>query len=114
MEGMEDQHPERVRRICLAMAGATEKLSHGEPTFFVRKRVFAMISNNHHGDGHVAVCIPAAPGEQAALIASRPETYYYPKYVGVSGWVGIELSQIDDEDLAVHLHEAFRMINNKR
>jgi hypothetical protein len=28
----------------------------------------------------------------------------------VKGWVGIELSQISDEDLAVHLHEAHRLI----
>src|SRR5207247_11358307 len=33
----------------------------------------AAFSNNHHNDGHVAVCIPALPGEQEALIASFPE-----------------------------------------
>ena len=43
----------RVRKICLGLPGATEKLSHGEPTFFVSGRVFAMFSNNHHSDGHV-------------------------------------------------------------
>src|SRR5439155_15878211 len=71
---------QRVRRICLALPGTTEKLSHGEPTFFVKKRVFAGISNNHHNDGHVAVCIPALPGEQEALIASSPKIYYRPPY----------------------------------
>jgi len=30
---------ERVRRICAALPGTTEKLSHGEPTFFIRKGV---------------------------------------------------------------------------
>src|ERR1700709_2420236 len=90
---------ERVRRICLSMPGASEKLSHGEPTFFVKKRVFAMCSNNHHNDGHVAVWIPAEPSEQEALIAGLPKTYYRPPYVGVKGWVGIELSEIDDEEL---------------
>jgi hypothetical protein len=58
----------RVRRICLALPGASENISHGEPTFFVKKRVFAMFSNNHHNDGHIAVWIPAPPGEQEALI----------------------------------------------
>ena len=37
-------------RVCLSLPGATEKLSHGEPTFFVHTRVFAGFSNNHHGD----------------------------------------------------------------
>src|SRR3981189_3684307 len=89
-----EDHLRRVRRICAAMPGTTEKLSHGEPTFFVKKRVFAMFSNNHHNDGHVAVWIPAGPGEQEALIESFPKVYYRPPYVGVKGWVGIELEQI--------------------
>ena len=54
----DQKHLRRVRRICAAMPGMTEKLSHGEPTFFVRKKVFAMFANNHHNDGHIAVWIP--------------------------------------------------------
>jgi len=45
-----EEHLRRVRRICSAMPECTEKLSHGEPTFFVRKKVFAMFANNHHDD----------------------------------------------------------------
>jgi hypothetical protein len=70
-----EDHLRRVWRICLALPASTEKLSQGEPTFFVKKKVFAMISNNHHNDGHVAVWIPALPGEQEALIASAPKVY---------------------------------------
>jgi hypothetical protein len=105
-----DDYLARVRRICLSMPEASEKLSHGEPTFFACKRVFAMYSNNHHKDGHIAVLVPAPPGEQAALIAMSPKTYYYPPYVGVSGWVGIDLDQIDDEGLACHIRDAWKMV----
>jgi len=63
---------QRVRKICLSLPETTEKLSHGEPTFFVNKRVFAMFSNNHHGDGHVAVWPAAPPGLQEALIEVSP------------------------------------------
>ena len=42
----------------------TERLSHGEPTFFVRKKVYAMFANNHHNDGHMAIWIPAPPGDR--------------------------------------------------
>jgi hypothetical protein len=104
----------RVRRICLALPGATEKISHGEPTFFVKKRVFAMFSKNHHHDGHIAVWIPAQPGEQEALIASFPAIYYRPPYVGIKGWLGIELDQIGDEELGAHLSEAWKLISNLR
>lgn len=101
---------ERVRRICLSLPETWEKLSHGEPTFFVRKRVFAMCSNNHHNDGHIAVTVPAAIGIQAMLIERSPEKFYRPPYVGVSGWVGIELGRVSDEELAFHIHEAWRLI----
>ena len=105
---------QRVRRICLSLPGASEKLSHGEPTFFVKKKVFAMVSNNHHNDGHIAVWIPAQPGEQEILIASSPKVYYRPPYVGVKGWVGIELTQIYDEELGAHLSEVWKQINTTR
>jgi hypothetical protein len=104
------KHVERVRRICLALPETWEKLSHGEPTWFVKKKVFAMFSNNHHNDGHIAVTIPAAIGIQAMLIERAPEKFYRAPYVGVRGWVGIELDQVTDEELAFHLCEAWRLI----
>jgi len=102
---------QRVRKICSSIPGTIEKISHGEPTFFTPKRVFAMFSNNHHGDGHVAVWIPAASGVQEALIAEAPDTYFRPPYVGVSGWVGVELSKVDDEQLGALIREAFQLMN---
>jgi hypothetical protein len=103
----------RVRAICTSIPGAIEKVSHGEPTFFTPKRVFAMFSNNHHGDGRVAVWLPAANGVQEALIEEVPETYFRPPYVGVSGWVGVELSNVDDEQLGTLIREAFRFVDRK-
>jgi hypothetical protein len=104
------KHIERVRQICLKLPETMEKLSHGEPTFFVKKKVFAMCSINHHNDGHIAVTIPAAIGIQKMLIKQSPKKFYRPPYVGVRGWVGIELDQVSDEELAFHLHEAWRLI----
>jgi len=105
-----EKQVDRVRRICLALPEAWEKLSHGEPTFFVGKKVFAMCSINHHHDGHIAVTIPAAIGIQAMLIEASPEKFYKPPYVGGAGWVGIELPSVSDEELALHLSEAWRLI----
>ena len=61
------EQAERVRRLCLALPATSERLSHGEPTFFVGRRVFVMFADNHHGDGRVAVWLPAPPGVQSAL-----------------------------------------------
>lgn len=109
-----EEQIQRVRNICLALPDVTEKLSHGEPTFFVKKRVFAMFANNHHNDGHVAVWIPARSGEQASQVASLSAIYYRPPYVGVKGWVGIELERIGNEELAAHLREARNLIASPR
>lgn len=105
-----EEQVERVRKICLALPETFEKLSHGEPTFFVRKKVFAMCSINHHNDGHVAVCLPAAIGIQEMLIAKDPRKFYRPPYVGVRGWVGVELPRISDKELALHIREAWKLI----
>ena len=104
---------DRVRKLCLALPGVSEKLSHGEPTFFVAKRVFVMVANNHHSDGHTAIWIPAPPGAQAAMIAEAPATYFKPPYVGVKGWIGVELTQIGDQELAVLIHQAWKLTSPK-
>jgi hypothetical protein len=109
-----EDHIKRVRGLCLALPNTSEKLSHGAPTFFAGKRVFTMFSNNHHNDGHVAVWIPAEPGAQAALIRENPACNYKPPYVGPSGWVGIELDQIGDDELAGHLSDAWKLVIEKQ
>lgn len=96
------------------MPECTEKPSHGEPTFFVRKKVFAMFANNHHDDGRIAVWIPAPPGLQGMLIQSSPKTFFRPPYVGVGGWVSIELDSISDEDLAAYIRGAWLLIAPKK
>jgi hypothetical protein len=81
----------QVREIAMALPDVTEKLSHGEPAFFVKKRLFAMMDNNHHGSGHVAVWCNAPPGAQDALVAAEPKHFFVPPYVGKGGWVGMRL-----------------------
>jgi len=107
---------ERVRRICATMPSVSEKVSHGAPTFFVEKDkgVFTMFADNHHQDGHLAVWLPAPPGLQSALIEDAPETYFKPPYVGTSGWIGIELGQISDEALEIHVRKAWELAAPKK
>ena len=88
---------ERLRKICLALPEAAEKLSHGEPTWFAGKgKVFAMLDNHHHGAVHLSVWLPQPLGAQEALIDSDPERFFRPPYVGPSGWVGMVLDTHPD------------------
>jgi hypothetical protein len=105
-----EEHIQRVRGISLALPETTEKLSHGEPTFFVRKKVFVMFSNNHHNDGRIAIWIPVPVSHQSAMIAEAPEIYFKPPYVGVKGWVGVQLGSVDDEILRTLIGQARKLI----
>ena len=111
---MNSQLISRVRRMCLALPDTSERLSHGEPTFFVHNKVFVMFANNHHNDGHVAIWVPAPPGAQQGIIDSAPEVYFKPPYVGVRGWIGIELTRVSDEPLSFHINLAWELIAPKR
>ena len=82
---------ERLRELCLALPETTERISHGEPTFFVRgKRVFLTYADHHHDD-RLGFWCAAAPGVQGELVASDPETFFVPPYVGGRGWLGVRL-----------------------
>ena len=88
---------ERLRKICLALPEANERVSHGEPTWFAGKgKVFAMLDNHHHGATHVSVWLPQPFGVQQMLVEADPERFFRPPYVGPSGWVGIVLDRKPD------------------
>jgi predicted DNA-binding protein (MmcQ/YjbR family) len=106
----------RLRTICLALPEANEKVSHGEPTWFAGKgKVFAMLDDHHHGEPHLSVWLPAGLGAQAPLIASDPERYFRPPYVGGSGWVGVVLDTRPDWAVVAWLVEqAYRLVAHRR
>jgi hypothetical protein len=82
---------ERLRRICLALPKASEKVSHGEPTFWVGGRMFATFDDHHHGAPHVGAWLAMSLGAQEALVYQDPKRFFVPPYVGVRGWVGVRL-----------------------
>lgn len=107
---------ERLRAICMALPEANERVSHGEPTWFAGKgKVFAMLDDHHHGALHLSVWLPLAPGAQADLVASDPDRYFRPPYVGPSGWVGVVLDTRPDWGLVAELvRDAFLHVATKK
>ena len=72
---------DRVRAAALDLPETEEKLSHGQPTFFVAGKQFAQFRDNHHGDGRTVVCVKTSSlDEQAMLLEADPETYSKPAY----------------------------------
>jgi len=84
---------DHVRAMALLLPDAEEKVSHGQPTFFVGGKQFAQFRENHHGDGLTVVCVKTSDAdEQAMLIESNPAVYSRPAYLGASRWVGMDLA----------------------
>lgn len=88
---------DRVREIAMLLPEAEERVSHGQPTFFVADTQFAQFRDDHHGDGLIVVCVrTSGADEQAMLIEAAPNTYSRPAYLGSSGWVGVDLASDPD------------------
>ena len=107
-----DAHLERVRRVCVEFDGTSEKISWGEPTFRAKGRTYAMFASaeNHHGNGRCAIWCHAPVGAQQQLVAAAPERIFVPPYMGKSGWIGLWLDAVSDDELAVHLFQAYETI----
>ena len=105
---------ERLRELCTALPGVTEKLSHGEPTWFVRKS-FVMLADHHHDD-RLAFWCAAPPGVQEELVAAAPDRFFRPPYVGVRGWVGVYLDvpDVDWTEIAELVTDAYRQVAPQR
>ena len=83
----------KVREAALELPETSEKLSHGQPTFFVAGKQFAQFRDNHHGDGKTVVCVKTSGlDEQAMLIDSDPKIYSKPAYLHHGGWISIDLA----------------------
>jgi hypothetical protein len=93
----------------------TERLSHGAVTFFVRgKRTVCYLTDDHHGDGRLAVICPAPPGVQQELVAAEPERFFRPPYVGHRGWIGLRVDVDPDwREVASLLADAYRLVAPK-
>ena len=52
-----------------------------------------MYSDNHHGDGRIALWCKAPSGAQEILVAADPLHFFVPPYVGTEGWLGIHLDK---------------------
>ncbi len=103
---------QRLREVCSRLPEVTERLSHGAVTFFVRgKRTLCYLTDDHHGDGMLAITFPAASGVQEELIESEPDRFFRPPYVGRRGWVGLRVdTALDWDEVAAVIDQAYRLV----
>jgi hypothetical protein len=81
----------RIRDAALELPGTEERVSHGQPTFFVAGKQFAQFRANHHGDSKTVVCVRVSSlDEQAMLLEADPGPYSRPAYL--PSWISINLA----------------------
>jgi hypothetical protein len=102
----------RLRTVALGLPDAAEKVSHGIPAFFTTK-VFAYYGGSVKvDDGHIrhpaAVLVLADPVERPALI--EDPRFFHPMYLGVSGWIGLDLDPATDwREVAELVETSYRL-----
>jgi len=83
----------------------------GKPVWKVRGKIYVM---QHPMDGKPSLWIKAPKGVQEALVASDPDRWFRPPYVGHNGWVGTwldgDIAWPEVEDL---IDDAWRMTATK-
>lgn len=103
----------RLRALCLDLPEVTEKVSHGEPTWFVR-RTFVTYANHHHDD-RLGFWCAAPPGVQEELVGAEPARFFRPPYVGHRGWLGVYLDvEVDWVEIAEIVRDAYRVVAPKK
>jgi predicted DNA-binding protein (MmcQ/YjbR family) len=105
---------QRVRSICLGFPEAEERSfgGHTAPAFRIRDKLFVMTSE----DG-TSMTMKAPNGAQQVLVASDPERFFVPKYVGSKGWVGVRLdlpAPPDWDEMAEMIAESYCLTAPRR
>jgi hypothetical protein len=84
--------------------------------FLVREKTFAYFTDDHHGDGRLALICRAGPGDQQALVASDTDRFFVPPYLGHRGWVGLRLdrTRVDWTEVRELMIDAYRLAAPRR
>ena len=107
-----DELAARLREICMALPGVTERPSHGVPAWFVNgKRSFAQLwADGHHQNQFPHLWCASTLETQQLLIDSNPERFFRPPYVGHRGWTGVRLDDPDWAEIAELCQDAYQLI----
>jgi predicted DNA-binding protein (MmcQ/YjbR family) len=97
MKATEQQVLERLRKICTALPGTEEKLSHGHPTFATKKGIYAVLEEYR---GELSICVKVGLEMQSAFLDDT--RYYLTPYIGKHGWVSLKVhaAPLDWEEIA--------------
>ena len=91
-----------VDALAAILPEVSRKTSHGSPGWAVgtekSAKLFAILADRHHGEDAIGLLVKSSGAdEMTGLIEASPDTYYWPKYYGASGWLGLKLNRPDTD-----------------
>ena len=103
----------RRARLVATCSAMPEVDVSGNPhlAFRVRKKTFAYYLFDHHGDGRIALCCKAAPGEMSRLVEDDPRRFFVPCYLGARGWISLrlDLPRVNWAEVSYLVRTAYRL-----
>lgn len=107
-----------LREIALGYPGAHERVSHGRPGFFVTK-MFAMYGGGTKESGPMVTvdhCVMVKVDESDREALLQDARFFYPAYVGVSGWLGLDFTaaKVDWNEVRELVDASYRLVAPKK
>ncbi|WP_319447019.1 MULTISPECIES: MmcQ/YjbR family DNA-binding protein [unclassified Mycobacterium] len=107
-----------LRKLALGYPEAFEKVSHGRPGFFVSK-MFAMYGGSTRESGQmVAVphCVMVKVDEAERTALQQDQRFFYPAYLGPSGWLGLDFSvaTVDWTEVGELVDASYRLVAGRK
>lgn len=108
----DDPQLQRLRAVCLALPEAQERISHGRPNFFTVRTFCYFGGSARVGPGDWvphdgAIIVRPDPVDEPAL--RQDARFFVPAYLGPSGWLGIDLADLDWDEVAELVDASYRV-----
>jgi len=107
-----------LREIALDFPGSFEKVSWGRPVFCAPK-MFVMYGGNEKRSGEMvafpySMLVKVEEPDRSAL--EQDDRFYYPAYMGPSGWLGLDFTakKVDWAEVRELVDASYRLVALKK
>jgi len=108
----------KLREIALDFPGSFEKVSWGRPVFCAPK-MFVMYGGNEKRSGEMmaypySMLVKVEEPDRLAL--EQDARFYYPAYMGPSGWLGLDFTakKVDWAEVRELVDASYRLVASKK
>ena len=101
----------RLRKICLALPGATETRTFGHPTFQIATKTFAVLEEYK---GELGICFKV--GELLQGVFLKDVRFFRTPYIGKHGWVTLRVhaAPLDWKEVGELAKGSYQLVEPKK